>query len=302
MRSIIDNLFIMATEYGERNPFKIIVIVLASVAVVLAAVLAWIWIDKTKLVKDLTVEKNLLTQDMIRLKDDYKILMTDNDTLNVQMEREREKVEQLIDRIQKTEATNRARIRDYEKELGTLRDIMKGYIRQIDSLNTLNITLREDAAKARRQAEASDKKYEELRNTTDEYARQIEQASLLKGRDVAIVGLNSSNRETDRGSRIDKLRTCIIVVENNIAPRGLKHIYIRIKGPDGVLLSGDQQQFAEIEGELMMVSASREIDYQGDDIETCIYFENKSGFAKGIFTVDVFTTEGKIGSADLTLR
>ena len=301
MSNVIDNLFIMATENGTST-LKIIVIVLASVAVALAAVLTWIWIDKTKLVKDLTVEKNILTQDMRRLKEDYSVLMTDNDSLNVQMEREREKVDQLIERIQKTEATNRARIRDYEKELGTLRDIMKNYIRQIDSLNTLNITLREDAAKARRQAEASDKKYEELRNTTDEYARQIERASLIKGRDVVMVGLNSSNRETDRSSRIDKLRTCIIVNENHLAPKGLKQIYIRIKGPDGVLMSGEQQQFAEIEGELMIVSALREIDYQGEDIETCIYFENKSGFAKGVFTVDVFTAEGKIGSVDLTLR
>ena len=301
MSNVIDNLFIMATEKGTPA-LKIIVIVLASVAVALAVLLTWIWIDKDKLVKDLTVEKNLLTQDMRRLKEDFSVLMTDNDSLNVQMEREREKVDQLIERIQKTEATNRARIRDYEKELGTLRDIMKNYIRQIDSLNTLNITLREDAAKARRQAEASDKKYEALRNTTDEYARQIERASLIKGRDVVIVGLNSSNRETDRSSRIDKLRTCVIVTENHLAPKGLKHIYIRIKGPDGVLMSGEQQQFAEIEGELMIVSASREIDYQGEDIETCIYFENKSGFAKGLFTVDVFTAEGKIGSADLTLR
>ena len=301
MSNVIDNLFIMATEKGTPA-LKIIVIVLASVAVALAVLLTWIWIDKDKLVKDLTVEKNLLTQDMRKLKDDYSVLMTDNDSLNVQMEREREKVDQLIERIQKTEATNRARIRDYEKELGTLRDIMKNYIRQIDSLNTLNITLREDAAKARRQAEASDKKYEELRNTTDEYARQIEKASLIKGRDAVMVGLNSSNRETDRSSRIDKLRTCIIVTENHLTPKGLKHVYIRIKGPDGVLMSSEQQQFAEIEGELMIVSASREIDYQGEDIETCIYFENKSGFAKGLFTVDVFTAEGKIGSVDLTLR
>lgn len=301
MWCLTDKYLIMATEKSGRNPFKVIVIVLASVAVVLAGVLAWIWIDKAKLVKDLTIEKEMLTQDMIQLKTDYRELMTDNDSLNMQLEREQEKVEQLIERVRTTEATNRARIRDYEKELGTLRDIMKHYIKQIDSLNTLNIALREDAATARRQAEVSDKKYQELRNTTDEYSRQLEKAAELKARDIVLAGISSANRETDRSSRLDKLRTCLVLIENNVAPRGLKSVYIRIKGPDGVLMSGEQQQFAEIEGELMIVSASREVDYQGEDIEVCLYFDNK-GFTKGLYTVDVYTSEGKIGSADFSLK
>lgn len=301
MSNITDKYLIMATEKIERNPFKIVVIVLASIAVVLAGVLAWIWIDKAKIVKDLTVEKDILTQDMIVLKGDFDVLISNNDSLNVELEREREKVDQLIERVKNTEATNRARIRDYEKELGTLRDIMKNYIRQIDSLNTLNIALREDAAVARRQAEVSDKKYQELRNTTDEYARQIEAAAIIKGRDIVITGISSANRETDRSSRIDKLRTCLTLIENNITPKGIKAVFIRIKGPDGVLMSEEQQQFAEIEGDLMIVSASREVDYQGDDIDVCIYFDNK-GFVKGIYTVDVYTVDGKIGSADFTLK
>mgnify|MGYP003418142025 CR=1 FL=1 len=125
----------------NEGTLKKIVIALAVVAAILVGTLAYVWISKNKLVDDLNGEKAALTEEMVALQNDYSILSTDNDSLNVQLEREREKVEQLIERVKKTEATNRSKIRQYEKELGTLRSIMKHYIVQIDSLNTLNTAL-----------------------------------------------------------------------------------------------------------------------------------------------------------------
>ena len=56
-----------------------------------------------------------------------------------QLDSSREEVSQLIERIKKTDATNRAKIRQYEKELRhSSGSIMRSYIVQIDSLNTLN--------------------------------------------------------------------------------------------------------------------------------------------------------------------
>lgn len=290
------------TEKKAGNPFRTAVILLAVVAVALGGVLAWIWIDRNALIDDLTLEKDQLTQQMVDLQHDYSVLSSDNDSLNVQLDRERMKVEELIERVKKTEATNRAKIRQYEKELGTLRTIMKHYIVQIDSLNTLNTELRKDAAAARQEAERSRREYEQLSRTTDEYAKQIEIGSVVKGRGVRLAALNASDRETERSSRVVKLRTCLNLIENSIAERGLRRVYIRIKGPDGILMTGDQQQIFEMNGEQMIYSASREVDYQGAEVEVCIYFEPQEKFVKGVYTVEAFTEDGKLGSADLLLR
>lgn len=287
---------------NQNNPFKTTVIILAAVAVVLTAALLWIWIDRSALIDDLTIEKDQLTQQMVDLQSDYALLSSDNDSLNVQLERERLKVDELIDRVKKTEATNRAKIRQYEQELGTLRSIMKHYIVQIDSLNTLNTALRKDAAAARKEAQKAKQDFEKLSKTTDEYAKQIEKGSVVKGRGVRMVAINASNKETDRSSRVEKFRTCVHLVENSIASRGLRNVYIRVKGPDGILMTGDQQQIFEMNGEQMIYSASREVDYQGAEVEVCIYFQSVTGYVKGVYTVDVYTKEGKLGSADLLLR
>ena len=132
----------------EEKNLKNVMYALIAVAVVLAGTLAYIWYQKTSLVNELTIDKENLTREMIELQNDYATLSSDYDTINSQLDSSREEVSQLIERIKKTEATNRSMMRKYEKELGTLRSIMKTYIVQIDSLNTLNKKLTADAAAA----------------------------------------------------------------------------------------------------------------------------------------------------------
>ena len=272
---------------NPNKGLKVTVIVLAAVAVVLAGVFAYVWIDRQKMIDDLTVDKQNLTNELIELQGEYAQLSSNNDSLNVQLDREREKVSQLLDRIKQTDAANRSKIRQYEKELGTLRSIMKHYIFQIDSLNTLNIALRKDAELARAEAAKSAERYQELSKTTDEYAKLVEQGSEIKGRGINIVGINASNKETDRSSRIKKLRTCLSLIENSIAPKGPMRVYIRVKGPDGILMTSDQQRIFEMNGEQLVYSESREVDYQGAEVEVCIYFASEQ-FTKGVYTVEAY--------------
>jgi len=286
----------------KEKQLKNLVIGLIVIAVVLVAVLAWIWIDKKKLVGDLNIEKDQLTEQMVQLKTDYEGISTNNDSLNVQLTKEREKVDQLIERVKKTEATDRSQLHEYEKELGTLRSIMRGYILQIDSLNTLNVSLRKDATVARDEAKESKQKYNELQTTTDEYAKQVQIGSVLKGRGIILGAIATANKETDRSSRTTKLKTCLNLVENSIAAKGPRRVYIRIKSPDGILMTGTQQQIFSVGDEQMIYSAVREVDYQGSELEVCIFFSNNRPFVKGVYNVDVYTEEGKLGSSDLLLR
>ena len=288
----------METEKKLKN----VVIGMAVIAGLLAVVLVWVWIDRNKMVNDLTMDKETLTVELTQLKTDYSTLSTNNDSLNTQLDREKIKVEELIDRVKKTEATNRSRIRQYEKELGTLRSIMRGYIKQIDSLNTLNITLRKDAAQARDEAKESRQKYNDLRSTTDEYAKQVEVGSVIKGRGFNAIAITSANKETDRSSRTAKLKICSSLIENSLAPRGPMHIYIRVFGPDKLLLTTSEQQIFTVNGERLIYSASREVDYQGDEVEVCVYYAGNQGFVKGVYTIDVFTSRGKLGTAQVLLR
>ena len=286
----------------EDTNLKKIMYALTAVAVVLAVALAYIWYQKSSLVKDLTIEKEELTAQMIDLQNDYASLSSDYDTINSQLDSSREEVSQLIERIQKTEATNRTKIRQYEKELGTLRSIMRSYIVQIDSLNTLNKKLTADAAAARREAAESRRKQEELNKTVEELTGQVAAGSVIKARGLRIEAYNASDKVTDRSSRVVRLLTTLSLVENDLAPKGPVRVYIRVKGPDGILLTNSTQRTFEVNGEPKICSASREVDYQGKEVELSIYLNDITGYVNGIYTVDAYTEQTQLGSAELMLR
>ena len=286
----------------EEQSLKKVMYALIAVAVLLAGALAYIWYQKSSLVKELTIEKDELTEQMVALQNDYATLSSDYDDINLQLDSSRLEVQMLIEKITKTEATNRSKIRQYEKELGTLRRIMRNYIVQIDSLNTLNKQLTADAAAARREAAESRRKQEELSKTVESLTGQVAAGAVIKARGLRMEAYNSSDKVTDRSSRVVRLLTTLSLVENDLAPKGPVRVYIRVKGPDGILLTNDTQRTFEFDGEPMICSASREVDYQGSEVELSIYLNDITGYVKGIYTVDAYTDQARLGSAELMLR
>ena len=279
-----------------------IIIALGMLAVILLGVLIAIWVKNNKIVNQLKIEKADLTEQMIALRTDYDSLQVSSTLLTDSLAVEREKVDQMIERLKKTEATNRAHIKKYENELGTMRSIMKHYIVQIDSLNNLNNSLRQETANAKKEAETSRKKYDELRNTTDNLEKQVTKGSVLKARGITLVGINGSGSETDRSSRVVKLRTDLSLVENALAKTGYRRIYIRVKGPDGILMTGSDQKMFTSGGEQMVCSASREVDYEGAEVEMSIYLNGIEAYNKGIYTAEAYTSKGLLGKTELMLR
>ncbi len=286
----------------EDQKLKKIMYVLAAVAVVLAGVLAYIWYDKYTVEKELESEKADLIGQLNTLNNDYASLSSDYEDVNLQLDSSRLEVQLLIEKLTKTEATNRAKIRQYERELGTLRTVMRGYVKQIDSLHSLNKQLTADAAEARREAAENRRRSEELSKTVEDLSGQVAAGAVIKARGLRAEAYNASNKVTDRSSRVKYLLATLNLVENDLAEKGPVTVYIRVKDPEGILLLNGTQKAFEYNGETMICSASREVDYQGSEVELGIYLNDIPEYAKGIYTVEAFTSQTFLGTTELMLR
>lgn len=286
----------------KAEGLKKVMWILAVVAGVLLILLAYIWISKSKLVGDLNTEKEELTQQVEALKTDYDNLQSDYESINTQLDSSREEVNQLVERIKKTDATNRAMIRKYQKELGTLRSIMRNYIVQIDSLNTLNHKLTAEAADARKEAAKSKAENEELRGQVTDLSGKVATGSIIKSRGLSVAAYNSSGKVTDRSSRVTRLLASITLVENDLAPKGPVRVYIRVKDPQGVLLTNSVQTSFNYNGETLVASASREVDYEGKEVDLSIYLNDIPSYSAGIYTVEAYTSQSFLGKTELLLR
>jgi hypothetical protein len=294
---------VAALKSKAEKTAKTLMVIFACVLAVVVIVFVYLWIDRAKMIGELTEDKLTLELNLEQLRSDYDELQTSNDTLNVRLIEEREKVDILIDRLKKTEATDRAQIRQYEKELGLLREIMRGYVRQIDSLNVLNQQLRAETVLAKNEAQESNRKYENLVKHADTLTAQVEKGSVVKVRDIAVIAITKKGKETNRRRNTVQIKTCFTLIENSIAPRGFRNVYVRVKGPDKIVLAQADNNYFTIDGEQLIYSAVREIDYQGNDLEVCIFYGGSGEkFTKGEYTVDVYSGGALVATGQVLLR
>ena len=289
-------------ERKENKGPRTVMIILAVVAVALACVLGYMLYQRNSLVKDLETEKAELAQQMVALQQDFDSLNSDYESINHQLDTSREQVALLIEKLSKTEATNRAKIRQYEKELGTLRSIMKGYIVQIDSLNTLNKKLTADAAAARREAAESRAANEQLTQQVESLATQVSAGKILKARGISLLAHYSNDKAGDRHSRVRYMTANLSLVENSLADKGPVRIYVRVKDPEGILLNNTESTSFTAGGEVLQATASREVDYEGNEVDLTIYINDTGEFVKGVYTLEVYTEQSLLGRAECMLR
>ncbi len=289
-------------ERAEKKGSKKTVTVLGVLTGVLACVLAVVAIKDYKMVKELEQDKTDLEQRIIVLKSDFDNLQSDYDFINSQLDSSREEVNILVDRIKKTEATNRKKMRQYEKELGTLRSIMKSYVVQIDSLNTANRKLAEELSTSRQELAKATGENKALNAKVENLSSKVATGSIVKARGLSAKAYNSSNKVTDRSSRVKRLAVSLSLVENELAKKGPMNVYVRVKDPEGnLLLDGEGASF-KLNGEAVAASASRQVDYQGAEVDMIIYVNNVAEYTKGIYTIDVYTDKAQLGSLELLLR
>ena len=289
-------------EKKSNSGLKTVMIIMTVLAVILAGVLAYVWMSNRTLVSQLTLEKEELTEQVQALQLDYENLSSEYDVINSQLDSSREEISQLIDRLKKTQATDRNKIRQYEKELGTLRSIMRSYIVQIDSLNQLNHQLSAEAASARREAAESKKLSAALTQQVEALEGKVSAGSVLKARALRVEAFTTADKKTDRSSRVERLLVSLSLVENELAQRGPVRVYVRVTAPDGSLLSDGRGTTFTLDGNTLEATASREVDYQGAEVELGVYVNNVSSYQKGVYSVEAYTEQSVLGTAELLLR
>jgi len=197
-----------------------IVIIILSVILVAISVL-YFSIHRQQMLDNelLQADRDSIQNDLGRLMTDYDELQISNDSISAGLNFERERADSLMTRLKKERSWNLAKIKQYEKEVGTLRSIMKGYVKQIDSLNTLNkqlikenVGFRKEISSARLRADMAEEKAAELDNKVKVgsvlRARDIRLAALIEGQErlAPARGLRARSQRTGHAGQQGRLR------------------------------------------------------------------------------------------------
>jgi Tfp pilus assembly protein PilN len=245
----------------------------------------------------LTQEKDSLANELRHMVVAFDTLKTNNDTLKAGMEKQKNKIVQLLS----INASNVRLIKSYKNEITTMREIMKSYIVQIDSLNTRNKILTSENSEIKEQITQVRNTNTELSKVKEELSTKVEVASVIQAKNIAAVSLNKKRKETTRINNLDKLRICFTLRENPLAKPGQKDVYMRVIRPDSLVVTSSPDNLFEYKGNKIIYSANRQVDYLNQDIEVCIFMDNKGDFIIGNYSVELYLDNNIIGRTNFML-
>ncbi|MBQ7952741.1 MAG: hypothetical protein IJ286_06500 [Alistipes sp.] len=294
-------------DYGEADVdaavkkslrgYRIVIILLAVILAGISALYFNINRQQQRDYELLKVDRDSIQSDLSHLINEYDSLKFTNDTIAARLVEANEMMEQL----KRERRWNYAKIKEYEKEVGTLRSVMRNYLKQIDSLNNLNkklvaenVSYRKEISTARLRADVAEEKASELEN-------RVRQGAVLRTRSISMAALNSNDKEISRVSKAVTLRVDFAITPNELAAPGHRKVYLCIKSPDGYLLTSESMPTFEYQGMNIGYSAVREVDYQNQDVEVSIYYRG-SGFTEGQYSIELYADGNMIGSGTVSMR
>lgn len=246
----------------------------------------------------LEVKKDSLESELNNIIKQYDLLKSDNDTLNQQITQQQDKIKKLLAlRISDAE-----KIKRYEKELLTIRDVLKSYIVQIDSLNTRNQILMVENKDLKNTGAKLTSQKKQLEKEKEELTTIKEEAKTLIAAGISIVGLNKRNKEQDKIDKITIIRTDFTLRKNTVADAGTKIIYLRLLRPDSLVLGSKESGVIEFQNSQIPYSASREVTYEKNDLPVSIFWENNGDLIKGNYSCELYCEGKMIGTTSFTLR
>jgi hypothetical protein len=195
------------------------------------------------------------------------------------------------------------------KKLARLQVIAQGYVRQMDSLYTVNQALHAENEKIRQDFRNEQTKSQSLVKDKEELTAKVNNAAVLRAYDVTATALKAKGGDketpTDKASRTDRVKVCFTIGENPLVKPGKRNIYICITRPDKVVVTKSKYDTFTFNGQTLPYSLREDIQYEGKSVNLCVKWlkkENDKPAMKGTYNVTVYTDEQQIGSGTFQLK
>ncbi len=204
----------------------------------------------------------------------------------------------MLEQLQKEKTYNYEQLAKYKKEVTTLRNVMKGYLRQIDSLNTINSNLQAQNVAYKKEINTANLRADVAEEKADELNTKVRIGSVIQAGGIRMAALNANSKEVKRIKMAKRLKVDFELAPNELAEPGEKTIYIRITGPDGYMLPASEVTVFNFEGSEMMASAKRKVDYENESVPVSIFYDGEA-FAKGTYAVEIYIDGRMSGSKEV---
>jgi len=276
---------------------------------------AWLWWSErgranTEIIvkEQVIIERDNVKNELLVLQEEYAALQTSDKAVQVELEQKRAEIAELLEQAEKHK-DDAYIISRLKKETETLRKIMKHFVVQIDSLNTLNKTIIAEKDLVSADLTAEKGKTVQLTKDKEQLQGTVNLGSVLKAENPTVKGVKfksggTKEIETTKASRVEKIKVSFVLGENKIAKTGIKPVYVRIVTPDGKELtkSMDDINMFKFNGSKGYFAGKQEVNYKNQEVAVDVFCGSSTPFIPGKYLVDIACDDVIIGQTSIILK
>jgi hypothetical protein len=217
-----------------------------------------------------------------------------NDSIVEQLTQEQMKTQKLLEELKKVKADDAREITRLKKELATVREVLRSYIIQVDSLNRLNESLKQENSRVNAVLQERNSQIAGLSSEKASLSEKVAIAAQLDATNISLSLLNKRDKPTKKLKDTKKMQVNFTITKNVTASNGNRTIYVRIQNPGGNTLSGGGS-FA-YENRNLEYSMKKTIEYSGEEVNIATFWNVSQMLEGGQYRVSIFADGNMIGS------
>lgn len=256
------------------------------------------------LTEEYALEKEQLADEYTQLAIQYEgyKLEVNNDSLEQKLEDQRIKIQRLVEELRQTKAEDARRIASLKKELATVRGVLRYYVAQVDSLNTVNEQLVAENKEVRKQMNKVSNANANLQQKNKQLAAKVDIASHLTAANLSAEARNKRNRHTSSLKATTQFCISFSIAANVTAETGEKTIYVRILKPNEEVLTNARSGQFDYDGAQISYSIRKLIEYSGEELPVEMYWNRNETLDPGTYTFEVYADGKLIGTTRTEMK
>lgn len=304
-------------ENNSKKPAGLIAGLIMLGLLLVGVVIAFVFTTRSMSKKveeaSLANEQLQLTNEQLQLAQEYQVLNTEfaqyenqsqllaSDSLVTKYAAAKSKVEKLLQELNSEKKKSAQRIKQLQDEIGTLKNILRHYVTQIDSLGRENAGLRAENEEMRARNQQLTTRVANETKRVEALSERMTLAEKLNVTGLSITPLKKNGKKEKNITKARQLDVTFTIPQNNSTPVGEKTIYLRIVSPEGSLL-GNGGSFS-FEGGTVQCTAKKTIEYAGEEVPNIhIYWDVNTTLTPGDYLVELFADNFRLTSRRFTLR
>ena len=257
--------------------------------------------EKMEMLELAELDKQEMENDYERLSLQYSEMMTqiNNDSIIAQLTQEQMRTQQLLEELKNVKAADAREIARLKKELATVREVLRSYIRQVDSLNQVNQQLVAENDRVKDQLAQSNSANEGLRQEKQNLTEKVAIAAQLDATGITMTALNKRQKAAKKMKDCKTIQVGFNIARNVTAQTGNRTFYVRIQTPAGQVLNAGTFQY---ENRQLEYSMKKVVEYTGEEVNVQTYWQVNEFLAGGQYRVSIFAEGNMIGTKTFTFE